>query len=154
MRNTPPIGFAHLPDKLPERGRWSAPFNIEDTMDTMLFSKQRAAELTNSFQLGDPIKPSGESWSVDELLQVASAAIVAITARTLEQTASQPLELQEARVQTRYDDLFPAVEFYSDLTVMVLQRTYDEQFSPLVRMELVRDGDDHAIRIVSGGKQQ
>ena len=34
----------------------------------MLFSKQRAEEITAQFQIGESSKPSGESWNEDDLL--------------------------------------------------------------------------------------
>ena len=116
----------------------------------MLFSKQRAEEITTQFQIGESIKPSGESWNEDDLLQVAAAALVAITQRTLGRNMGQTDEHLEAAAQTKYDDLFTAVEFFADLTARASFGRYDEQFAPLVQAELVSDGDTRAIRIVSG----
>jgi hypothetical protein len=124
----------------------------EGVMAAMLFSKQRASELMNTLHLGEPIKPAGKSWDDDELLQVAAAALVAITVRTVMRTSEQPLEQQEAKAQARYDDLFAAAEFFADLTAAVVQKRYDNQFAPLVRVELVRNRDQRAIRVVSGSK--
>ena len=56
----------------------------------------------------------------------------------------------EAAAQTKYDDLFTAVEFFADLTARASLGQYDEQFAPLVQAKLVSDGDTRAIRIVSG----
>lgn len=118
-------------------------------MDTLTFRKERAAELLESILLRKPLVAPGDGWTQDELLQLSAAAILVASMHIPFDTNDQ-LEYVEAKAQTSFDDCFTAVEFYADLTTMVRQNLFDEQFEPVVKAKLVRDGDDRAIRIVSG----
>jgi hypothetical protein len=126
-------------------------------MEVMRFDKQRALQLANAFQVaGEQITPIGDSWTIDDILQLCGAAIVAATVREMNVSYSAfrdlPGEYQEAKLQTRYDDLFTAIEFFADMTALAYQGGYDERFDGRVTAALVRDGDKRAIEIESGDK--
>jgi hypothetical protein len=58
----------------------------------------------------------------------------------------------DTTTQTLSDDLHMAIDFYSDLTMMVCGGTYDGRFQPELLAVVMRDGADRGFKIVSGGK--
>jgi hypothetical protein len=122
-------------------------------METMTFTKLRAAQLALAMQQDQPLTVPADGWTVDELLHLAGAAITCATARldsVMPEYVLMPLEHKEHHLKGRYDDLFTAVEFFADMTTLAYQDRYDHRFGPVVVASLVRDGDDRAIRIDSG----
>ncbi len=126
-------------------------------MEPLTFEKVRATKLANAFQTRQSIPIPDEGWTVDELLQIAGAAIISATARlniVKPEYILMPFEQKEAHLQGWYDDLFAAVEFFADLTLAAYQDCYDDKFEQRVVATLVRDGDVRAISIDSGAKPQ
>jgi hypothetical protein len=54
--------------------------------------------------------------------------------------------------QSLSDDLHMAIDFYSDLTMMVCGETYDNRFESELAAVVMRDGTERGFKIIRGGK--
>ena len=126
-------------------------------MYPIMFAKGRAEELVARIGEGKDIPAPAAGWSSDELLQVAGALFFAAMShgpREIDKDQFSDLSSGNGDVATRTlaDDLHMAVDFYSDLTMMVCGGTYDQRFEPRLQAVVVREGDERGFKILSGGK--
>jgi hypothetical protein len=121
------------------------------------FNKSRAEQLVGQIAAGRDIAAPAGGWSCDAMLQVAGTLIFAAMshgrpALESEQIAEMASDNGDTTTQTLSDDLHMAVDFYSDLTMMVCGDTYDERFQPELLAVVMRDGADRGFKILRGGK--
>ena len=62
------------------------------------------------------------------------------------QVTTQSTTDGDASTQTLSDDLHMAIDFYSDLTMMVCGETYDRRFEPDLTAVVMRDGTETGIQ--------
>ena len=124
-------------------------------MYPIVFNKARAQELLATIGEGRDISAPTGGWNCDQMLQVAGALLFAAMSHG-------PVEKNEARnpsttngdtpTQSLSDDLHMAIDFYSDLTMMVCGETYDRRFEPELTAVVMRDGTERGFKIIRGGK--
>ncbi len=111
------------------------------------FDKQRAQQLLDTLANGMPIEPPAEGWTGNDMLAVAGACFFGATSqgpasfwlRDLPENLHQ--EYREAAEETFMNDLRAAVEFYSHLSMMVQDKTYDDSFAPCSLALVTQEGD-------------
>ena len=126
-------------------------------MYPIVFKKERAEELVARIGEGRDIPAPLGGWNSDELLQVAGALFFAAMSHgppAIDKDRSDQLSHQNGDLATRSlaDDLHMAIDFYSDLTMMVCGGAYDERFEPELRAVVVREGEERGFKILKGGK--
>lgn len=125
-------------------------------MYPIVFNKARAEQLVERIGEGQDIPAPAGGWNSDQLLQVAGALFFAAmshgpppTDKTMENRAGGN---GDTATRSLSDDLHTAIDFYSDLTMMVCGGTYDERFEPELQAVVVREGSERGFKIIRGGK--
>jgi hypothetical protein len=125
-------------------------------MYPIVFHKQRAEQLLAMIGQGQDIAAPAAGWSCDEILQLAGTLLFAAMSHGppdkdhgFDNAASTN---GDTTTQSLSDDLHMAIDFYSDLTMMVCGGTYDERFQPELLAVVMRDGADRGFKIIRGGK--
>jgi hypothetical protein len=126
-------------------------------MYPILFNKSRSEQLVAMIGSGQDIAAPAGGWNCDAMLQLAGTLLFAAMSHgrppmDREQFAELVGANGDTSTQTLSDDLHMAVDFYSDLTMMVCGDTYDERFQPELLAVVMRDGADRGFKIVRGGK--
>jgi hypothetical protein len=125
-------------------------------MYPIVFNKDRAEQLVARIGEGQDIPAPAGGWNSDQLLQVAGAMFFAAMAHgppAIDKSVDdRPSENGNTSTRTLCDDLHMAIDFYSDLTMMVCGGTYDERFEPQLQAVVVREGLERGFKIVRGGK--
>ena len=125
-------------------------------MYPIVFNKDRAEELVARIGEGHDIPAPAGGWNSDQLLQVAGALFFAAMSHGPPeidpQLENRPSENGNAVTRSLSDDLHMAIDFYSDLTMMVCGGTYDERFEPDLQAVVVREGVERGFKIILGGK--
>jgi hypothetical protein len=121
------------------------------------FNKARAEELVAMIGSGNDIAAPAGGWNCEAMLQLAGTLLFAAMSHGRPAMDSEPFaELASANGTTTThslsDDLHMAVDFYSDLTMMVCGDTYDERFQPELLAVVMRDGEERGFKIIRGGK--
>ena len=113
------------------------------------FRKERAEYLLDCLATGKPIVPSQSlGWTIDDMMALAGACHFAAMshgpcvskAKRIDIT-KLPKEYQEATEMTFVSDLRAAVEFYSQLTMLVKDGEYDSHFEPYMVAVVTQTGD-------------
>jgi hypothetical protein len=123
------------------------------------FSKSRAEQLISVIGEGQDIPAPNRGWSCDEMLQVAGALLFAAMSQgrpDIDKDPSQNVASKNGDMTTNAlcDSLHMAIDFYSDLTMMVCGGSYDERFEPTLQGVVLRDGGERAFKIVEGAKHE
>jgi hypothetical protein len=125
-------------------------------MYPIVFNKSRAEQLVTRIGEGHDIPAPVGGWNSDQLLQVAGALFFAAMShgppdidKSIE---NRPSENGDSATRNLSDDLHMAIDFYSDLTMMVCGGTYDERFEPELRAVVIREGAERGFKIIRGGK--
>jgi hypothetical protein len=125
-------------------------------MYPIVFNKARAEQLVARIGGGHEIPAPAGGWNSDQLLQVAGALFFAAMShgppaidKSIE---NRPSDNGDAATRNLSDDLHIAIDFYSDLTMMVCGGTYDERFEPELRAVVMREGAERGFKIIRGGK--
>jgi hypothetical protein len=124
-------------------------------MYPIAFDKARAQELLAIIGEGNDIPAPAGGWSCDQMLQVAGALLFAAMSHgPVEKSPlkDQPATNGSTSTQSLSDDLHMAIDFYSDLTMMVCGETYDQRFEPELTAVVMRDGAERGFKVISGGK--
>jgi hypothetical protein len=126
-------------------------------MYPILFNKARAEELVAMIGSGKDVAAPAGGWNCDAMLQLAGTLLFAAMSQgrpnmDSEQFAEIASANGDTSTQTLSDDLHMAVDFYSDLTMMVCGESYDERFQPELLAVVMRDGADRGFKIIRGGK--
>jgi hypothetical protein len=126
-------------------------------MYPILFNKSRAEQLVAQIGAGKDIAAPAGGWNCDAMLQLAGTLLFAAMshgrpAMDSEQFADVASANGDTTTQTLSDDLHMAIDFYSDLTMMVCGDTYDGRFQPELLAIVMRDGADRGFKIIRGGK--
>jgi hypothetical protein len=126
-------------------------------MYPIVFDKRRAEDLVARIGEGKDIPAPAAGWNSDELLQVAGALFFAAMSHgppaiDKDRTEHRSGGNGDVATRTLADDLHMAVDFYSDLTMMVCGGTYDHRFEPQLQAVVVREGDERGFKILKGGK--
>ena len=124
-------------------------------MYPIVFNKQRAEELVASIGEGKDIPAPSGGWNSDDILQVAGALFFAAMSH-----GPPPIDKDrhfssgngDVATRTLAHDLHMAIDFYSDLTMMVCGGTYDQRFEPQLQAVVVREGNERGFKILKGGK--
>jgi hypothetical protein len=118
------------------------------------FSKERAEQVLRCISEGQPIPPSGDEWTTDDVLLLAGVALLAGREALPVPGAGQTCtpELFEARMASLRADAFAVVAQYAQLTAHVLHGTYDQAFEPQVEGVLRVRNDRPQIVFTSGVK--
>jgi hypothetical protein len=122
------------------------------------FSKPRAEELISAIGQGRPLPAPAAGWDCDEMLQAAGGLFFAALShgpRTTDQNpnANVPSENGDTATHALNHDLHMAIDFYSDLTMMVCGGSYDERFELELRAVVLQDGTERAFKIIDGAKK-
>ncbi len=125
-------------------------------MYPIVFNKARAEQLVERIGEGQDIPAPAGGWNSDQLLQVAGALFFAAMSHG-PPVIDKAIENRDSgngdtATRTLSDDLHTAIDFYSDLTMMVCGGTYDERFEPELQAVVVREGPERGFKIVRGGK--
>jgi hypothetical protein len=125
-------------------------------MYPIVFNKARAEQLVVRIGEGQDIPAPAGGWNSDQLLQVAGALFFAAMShgpsaidKSIEDRTSGN---GDTATRTLSDDLHMAIDFYSDLTMMVCGGTYDERFEPELQAVVMREGSERGFKILRGGK--
>ena len=126
-------------------------------MYPIVFDKSRAEQLVTTIGEGKDIPAPAGGWNSDQLLQVAGTLFFAAMSHgppTIDKDRLGDLASENGNVTTRTlsDDLHMAIDFYSDLTMMVCGGTYDSRFEPELQAVVVQEGEDRGFKIIKGGK--
>ena len=125
-------------------------------MYPIAFNKSRAEQLIARIGEGQDIPAPAGGWNSDQLLQVAGAFFFAAMSHgppAIDKSAENRASGNgDTATRTLSDDLHVAIDFYSDLTMMVCGGTYDERFEPELQAVVVREGSERGFKIVRGGK--
>jgi hypothetical protein len=124
-------------------------------MYPITFNKERAEQLVTMIGQGQAIPAPPTGWNSDQLLQVAGAFFFAALSHgppPMERLQDLPSENGDTTTQSLSDDLHMAIDFYSDLTMMVCGGTYDERFEPELQAVVMRAGDERGFKIIKGGR--
>ena len=124
-------------------------------MYPIVFSKARADELLSIIGEGKDIPAPSGGWNCDQMLQVAGALFFAAMSHgpiEENQAKNQPATNGNEFTQSLSDDLHMAIDFYSDLTMMVCGQTYDRRFEPELTAVVMRDGTERGFKVIRGGK--
>jgi len=124
-------------------------------MYPIVFNKDRAEQLVSTIGQGKAIPAPPTGWNSDQLLQVAGALFFAAMSHgppPKERLEDLPSENGDTSTQSLSEDLHMAIDFYSDLTMMVCGESYDERFEPELTAVVMRVGNDRGFKIVKGGK--
>ena len=126
-------------------------------MYPIVFNKHRAEELVARIGEGRDIPAPAGGWNSDELLHVAGALLFAAMSHgppAIEKDRSDQRSSENGNLTTRSlaDDLHMAIDFYSDLTMMVCGGSYDERFEPELQALVIREGDERGFKLLKGGK--
>ena len=124
-------------------------------MYPIVFDKARAEQLVATIGQGKAIPAPPTGWNSDQLLQVAGTLFFAAMSHgppTKDRLENLPSGNGDTTTQSLSDDLHMAIDFYSDLTMMVCGGTYDERFEPELLAVVMRDGADRGFKIIKGGK--
>ena len=119
------------------------------------FNKAKAEQFLAALATGQPFTPTGSTWTLDDMLALAgvchfgamSHGPVRLSDRDLSQMHP---ERREAGDETFLADLLSAVAFYSELTMQVKDRRYDEAFEPELRAIVFNGEDGPSVTPVSG----
>jgi hypothetical protein len=125
-------------------------------MYPIVFNKARAQQLLAIIGEGKDIPAPPGGWNCDQMLHVAGALLFAAMSHG-------PVDKSQARqdqagdngdmpTQSLADDLHMAIDFYSDLTMMVCGETYDRRFEPELTAMVMRDGAERGFKVIRGGK--
>ncbi|HJQ78740.1 MAG TPA: hypothetical protein VJ828_02235 [Lacipirellulaceae bacterium] len=125
-------------------------------MYPIVFDKARAEQLVAQIGGGHDIPAPADGWNSDQLLQVAGALFFAAMSHgppaidpSIE---NRPSDNGDSATRNLSDDLHMAIDFYSDLTMMVCGGTYDDRFEPEMQAVVVREGMERGFKIIRGGK--
>jgi hypothetical protein len=125
-------------------------------MYPIVFNKARAEQLVVRIGGGHDIPAPVGGWNSDQLLQVAGALFFAAMShgppaidKSIE---NRPSENGDSATRNLSEDLHMAIDFYSDLTMMVCGGTYDDRFEPDLQAVVVREGAERGFKIIRGGK--
>jgi hypothetical protein len=124
-------------------------------MYPIVFKKARAEELLAIIGEGKDIPAPPGGWNCDQMLQVAGALLFAAMSHgpvDKNQTNKPSSANGDTSTQSLSDDLHMAIDFYSDLTMMVCGETYDRRFEPELTAVVMRDGTERGFKVISGGK--
>jgi hypothetical protein len=124
-------------------------------MYPIVFNKSRAQELLTIVGEGKDIPAPPGGWNCDQMLQVAGTLLFAAMSHgpaALDKYDAGSNTNGDVSTQTLADDLHMAIDFYSDLTMMVCGDTYDDRFEPELTAVVMRDGADRGFKIIRGGK--
>jgi hypothetical protein len=123
-------------------------------MYPIVFNKARAEELLAIIGEGKDIPAPAGGWNCDQMLQVAGALLFAAMSHGPVDTSKvkQSSANGDTSTQSLSDDLHMAIDFYSDLTMMVCGETYDRRFEPELTAVVMRDGNERGFKVISGGK--
>jgi hypothetical protein len=126
-------------------------------MYPIVFHKARAQELLTILGEGRDIPAPAGGWNCDQMLQVAGALLFAAMSHgpaTVDKnpSADQPNSNGNTATQSLADDLHMAIDFYSDLTMMVCGDTYDGRFESELTAVVMRDGRERGFKVIRGGK--
>jgi hypothetical protein len=124
-------------------------------MYPIVFNKARAEELLAIIGEGKDIPAPAGGWNCDQMLQVAGALLFAAMSHgpVDKSRVDKPSSANgDTSTQSLSDDLHMAIDFYSDLTMMVCGETYDRRFEPELTAVVMRDGNERGFKVISGGK--
>jgi hypothetical protein len=124
-------------------------------MYPIVFNKARAEELLAIIGEGKDIPAPAGGWNCDQMLQVAGALLFAAMSHgpVDKSRVDKPSSANgDTSTQSLSDDLHIAIDFYSDLTMMVCGETYDRRFEPELTAVVMRDGNERGFKVISGGK--
>jgi hypothetical protein len=124
-------------------------------MYPIVFDKARAEQLVATIGQGQAIPAPATGWNSDQLLQAAGALFFAAMSHgppPKDRLEDLPSDNGDTTTQSLSQDLHMAVDFYSDLTMMVCGGTYDERFEPHLQAVVIRDGAERGFKIIKGGK--
>jgi hypothetical protein len=122
------------------------------------FSKTRAEQLISAIGEGGHIPAPTNGWNRDEMLQVAGGLFFAAMSHgppaiDKEQPSNSPSENGNTAKQSLNHNLHMAIDFYSDLTMMVCGGNYDERFEAELQAVVMQDGNDRAFKIIEGARK-
>lgn len=125
------------------------------------FNKERAEYLLDCLKHGKPIRPEQNAWTGFDMLALAGACYFCAMSQgpAMYRNAAfdkLPQERREAVEQTFLNDLFAAIAFYSELTMVVADNRYDEQFEPDVMAVVATEdtgGVQRTAKIAKGVKK-
>jgi hypothetical protein len=122
------------------------------------FSKTRAEELISAIGEGRQIPAPANGWNCDEMLQAAGGLYFAALSHGPQTTDKNPNtkipgENGNTATHALNQDLHMAIDFYSDLTMMVCGGSYDERFESELQAVVLQDGEDRAFKIIDGAKK-
>ena len=126
-------------------------------MYPIVFNKARAEQVVATIGEGKAIPAPPGGWNSDQLLQVAGALFFAAMSHgppKLDKERFNDLASAngDTATQSLSQDLHMAIDFYSDLTMMVCGETYDERFEPELLAVVMQAGADRGFKIIKGGK--
>lgn len=125
------------------------------------FNKARAEEILHCLNTGDPIAPSGEGWTGNDMLALAGACFYAAMSqgpasfwlRDIPENLHS--EHTEAEVSQFMNDLRAAVEFYAELTRLVHDNEFDHKCDPDVLAKATQEGEvSRSITPLRGFKER
>ena len=123
------------------------------------FNKARAQHLLNCLAAGTPIEPEHEGWNGNDMLVLAGACFFGALSEGPESfwcpdiPKTQHPEYREAEEASFSNHLHAAVQCYGHLTMLVLDRAYDEGYEANVKALVAQEGDVHkTVRPISGIK--
>ncbi len=121
------------------------------------FNKARAQYLLQCLASGTPIEPETEGWTGNDMLALAGACFFGAMSQGPASFWGWDIpdnlhpEHQEAEEEVFINDLHAAVEFYGNLTRLVLDGEYDEGYDANVEVLVTQEGDIHkTLRPISG----
>ena len=119
------------------------------------FIKAKAERFLDCLANGKPPTPSGVGWTADDMLALAGACHSRVMS-----DGPPKLSDREARAihpvgrgvgeETFPNDLVLAIQFYSQLTMLVGDGKYDESFDPEVRAVVFEGEDGPSVKPISG----
>jgi hypothetical protein len=125
------------------------------SMYPIVFNKHRAEELVARIGEGKDIAAPAGGWNSDELLQVAGALFFAAMSHgppAIDKERHLSSGNGDVATRSLADDLHMAIDFYSDLTMMVCGGSYDQRFEPELQAVVIREGEERGFKILKGGK--
>ncbi len=120
-------------------------------MIPITFSKARAEYLIDCIRNGKPIEPEGKEWSLFDMVATAGALPFSASSH------GPPLhggvswenlsrERQEAIERQFLEDLWAAIEYCGQLTMMVTDRNFDTQFEGTVKATIEVDSNTTTVQ--------